>query len=127
MSAMMNNKDPKDFTFEEWQELYQSDPEKFEEMREDVIYGFLDSLPDKNKQILEKFQWRIDMERKRSKNPLQACIKMNEMLMKHFYSENGLYKLLERLSEKTEAMREREAEKMLSEDNVISLPLKRRD
>jgi len=123
----MNDKNPYNFTHEEWQELYEKDPEKFEEMREKAIQSLLDSLSNKNKEILEKFQWRIDMERKRSKNPLHSCIKMNEMLMKHFYSENGLYSLLDKLSQKAEEMQKNKGEKTFTNDKVIPLPLKEKD
>lgn len=53
------------FNFDEWMKLHQEDPEAFERERQSAIEAFLDSVPKERKEGLQKFQWRIDTERRR--------------------------------------------------------------
>jgi len=59
------------FNFDEWMELYKKNPDEFEKRRNVVIQSFIDSSKNKNK--LQKIQWRLNMSR-RNKNPLKATM-----------------------------------------------------
>lgn len=42
-----------------------------------------------NQQRLRHLQWRIDMERARAKNPVDAMIRLNKMMWNQFYAKDG--------------------------------------
>ncbi|NPB09461.1 MAG: DUF3135 domain-containing protein, partial [Thermodesulfobacteria bacterium] len=75
--------------FEELSRLAQEDPEAFEARRRALIEETISQAPEERQDRLRRFQWRIDMERKRAKTPLGACIKLNDMLMEMVYGEGG--------------------------------------
>ncbi len=93
---MKDNK-AREFDLDEWMNLAKMDPEAFEERRREAIRELIDNAPEHLKKRLEGLQWRIDMERNRCKTPLEACIKLHDMLMDHFYGENGLVDTINRL------------------------------
>jgi len=75
--------------FEELSRLAREDPEAFEARRQELIEEVISQVPEERQERLRRFQWRIDMERKRAKTPLGACIKLNDMLMEMVYGEGG--------------------------------------
>ena len=82
--------DKSDFGFIGWSELATSDPIAFESMREQTIEDFIQSVPESKQQHLRCLQWRIDQTRKLSRNPMDACIKLSQLMMESVHGENGL-------------------------------------
>ena len=78
------------FVFDDWKELAETNPQKFEQTRESMIAGIISSAPEKCRHRLEGLQWRIDMERKRSSNPMSACVRISSMMMDSLYGDKGL-------------------------------------
>lgn len=79
----------KRFDFDAWASLAQRDPEAFEVKRRDMIEQHIERAPEALRQRLRSFQWRIDMERRRSANPLQACIRISNMMWDRIYADRG--------------------------------------
>jgi len=79
------------FDFDEWAELAKLDPELFEDNRRKVIEEhFKQNIENRcsaGKRLLYGLQFRIDMERRKSKNPMDSSIRLSCMLMEHFYSK----------------------------------------
>jgi len=89
--------DEGDFEFTDWSKLATSDPIAFESMRERIIESFIQSTPKPKQQRLRCLQWRIDQTRKLSRNPMDACIKLSQLMMESVYGENGLINVMQEL------------------------------
>ena len=76
--------------FDAAMELARTDPEAFEQYRQDVIEALIARAPERNRQHLRCLQWRIDQERKRAPNPTAACVKLYRMMWDSFAGECGL-------------------------------------
>ncbi len=87
------------FDFEDWARLAQSDPAAFEAKRQDMIDKLIEGAPEELRQRLRSFQWRIDMERERSANPLQACIRISNMMWDLIYADRGFLWSLQAMSD----------------------------
>lgn len=86
--------------FEEWMTLASSEPQNFEQLRQDKISELIKSAPKKYQHRLLCLQWRIDQIReKNNASPMAACIAisglmwdtfghLNDLLQSH--AENGL-------------------------------------
>jgi hypothetical protein len=72
------------FNFDEWAALYRRDPEAFEKRRAEEIARLLQGAPETNRQRLEGMQCRIDLERRRAKTPLGACIRLSNLMWESF-------------------------------------------
>lgn len=79
-----------ELTFEEWQALAAKDPEAFEQARRRAIDAFIGGVKPPYRDRLQGLQWRIDMERRRSRNPLAACVRISRMMMNRVYGRGGL-------------------------------------
>ncbi len=77
------------FDFDEWMNLAKTDPAAFDARRKQVIDDLIENAPEHIRQRLKSFQWRIDMERARCENPLQACIKLSNMMWELVYGDRG--------------------------------------
>ena len=77
------------FDFDVWAGLAQSDPKAFEAKRLERIESLIQSAPEELRPRLRSFQWRIDMERRRCSNPLQACIRISNMMWDIIYADRG--------------------------------------
>lgn len=73
------------FNLDDWFRLAEEDIEAFESERLKLINQFIESGC--NKRLLNGLQFRINMERRRAKNPLDACIRISKMMNEQFYSE----------------------------------------
>jgi len=73
------------FNLNEWFKLAEEDIEAFEVEREKLLKAFIESGC--NKRQLNGLQFRINMERRRAKNPLDACIRISKMMNSQFYCE----------------------------------------
>ncbi len=78
------------FDFDEWKTLASNDPEAFERRRQAVIDDFLSSVPESRQRRLRGLQFRIDMERRRARTPLGACIKISSMMWDSLLGPQGL-------------------------------------
>ena len=101
------------FDFEYWQKLAKSDPELFEEKRLAVVNNVIADAPLESQQRLHQLQWRIDMERRRSKNPTDSCVRIYNMMWKQVYAKDGLLDALETLL----SYKEKAPEKKVAQKN----------
>lgn len=71
----------KDFDFDYWCRLAKDNPEEFEIQRKKEIDAYISGLNDSEIQDrMQRLQWRVEMERQRSKNPLDAAIRIYDMM-----------------------------------------------
>lgn len=89
------------FDFDTLAKLAKSDPEAFEIKRRELIAKLIDGAPESLRKRLIGFQWRIDMERQRCDNPLQACIRISNMMWDMIYADRGFLWSLQALSDPT--------------------------
>ena len=87
------------FDFDSLAKLAQSDPEAFEEKRLAMIGQLIEGAPEAMRQRLRGFQWRIDMERQRCDNPLQACIRISNMMWDMVYADRGFLWAMQALTD----------------------------
>lgn len=92
-----------EYDFDSLSQLAQSDPQAFEAKRLEMIGQLIASAPEEMRQRLHSFQWRIDMERERSDNPLQACIRLSNMMWDMVYADRGFLWSLQALANPAEA------------------------
>jgi len=78
------------FDFDAWMNLAKEDPDAFEAHRQQAIEEKLASAPPARQQRLRSLQWRIDMERRRYRNPQSACVHLFGMMWDSVYGDNGL-------------------------------------
>ena len=90
MTDAMQEKPIKVLDFDEAVELARTDPRAFEQYRRDIISLLINRAPERNRQQLRCLQWRIDQERKRASNPIDACLKLYRMMWDSFVGDSGL-------------------------------------
>ncbi len=66
--------------FDKLSELAKTEPGAFEAMRIELCQQFIDSAPVDLQRRLEGLQFRIDMERRRSGNPVKNCMTLSAMM-----------------------------------------------
>jgi hypothetical protein len=81
------------FSFDEWKKLAEENPEAFEFTRQFMIDSLIKQAKEADR--LKRLQWRIDMERRRSKNPMSACVRISSMMLDSFYADTGLAGVLQ--------------------------------
>ena len=86
-----------DFDFDEWSALAKSDPAAFEQKRLALIEEFLRELPPYDQKRLRGLQFRIDMERRRARTPMAACLKLSAMMWDSLLGSRGLKNALDSL------------------------------
>lgn len=64
--------------------MAQDDPEKLEQLRQDACEQLIQSAPEEYQRRLRGLQFKIDMERRKAKTPMAACIKISEMMHDSF-------------------------------------------
>ena len=82
------------FDFDYWASLWKDNPEAFEIERLQVIEAVIASAPEEKQRRLRSFQWRIEVERQRSKTPLAAYRRLSKMMWDSLLGEHGLLKML---------------------------------
>ena len=87
------------FDFDVWANLAQRDPQAFEAKRLEKIENLIQCAPEELRPRLRSFQWRIDMERQRCSNPLQACIRISNMMWDIIYADRGFLWALQVMSD----------------------------
>lgn len=83
------------FVFDEWKELAARDPEAFERRRERAIRQLIEQAPDRVRRRLEGLQWKVDLVRRRSRDPQQSCARLFSMMWDSVYGEGGLLSALQ--------------------------------
>jgi hypothetical protein len=76
--------------FDEWLVLAKEDPDAFEQRRSRLIDSFIQDAPDHLHHRLRGLQFRIDMERRRARTPMGACVRISGMMWDAFLGEGGL-------------------------------------
>jgi hypothetical protein len=72
------------FDFEEMVELARHQPELFEQKRTEMIESLIQQAPERLHQRLRGLQFRVDMERRRARHPMAACIRTYAMMWESF-------------------------------------------
>lgn len=80
-----------EFDFDILKELAENNPDHFEEVRQEIISDFIQSLPEERRHRMECLQWRIDRTREKSKTALAACMAITEMMWESFEQLNTLF------------------------------------
>ncbi len=106
------------FDFSEWSTLANTDPKAFEKKRELAIEAVILSMPDDKQQRIRRLQWRIDQERRLSKSPMAACIRLSNMMWENVLGENGLLDHLRYADLDKPAQKKH----LLSRSNILSFP-----
>ncbi len=87
-------------TFIDWATLAKEDPVAFEERRRQEIEKLISRAPVRVQHRLHCLQWRIDLERMRSPNPLSACVRLYSMMWDSILSDQGFLHALQKLTGK---------------------------
>jgi Protein of unknown function (DUF3135) len=74
------------FDFDEWAMLARTAPDEFEQRRHDIIESLIANSGHVRR--LRGLQWRIDLERKRARTPLQACVFLSSLMWDSFMDLN---------------------------------------
>ena len=71
--------------FERWSMLASSDPQKFEELRKDIISDLINRASSKRQKRLLGLQWQIDTIREQHKDSsIAACLAISELMWDTF-------------------------------------------
>ena len=97
----MSEQDNNSFDFDYWMNLAKENPSAFDEHRKNEVKALIESAPEHMHRRLYGLQWRIDMEVKKGKNPMDSCLRVYRMMLDSIYGENGLLEALTRVSENT--------------------------
>ena len=86
------------FDFDHWLALARDDPEAFEVERRALIEALiLRAAPDRQRR-LRGLQFRIDMERRRARTPMAACLRFQSLMWDSLVGPDGLYDRVSALS-----------------------------
>ncbi len=83
------------FDFDHWMKLAKEDPQAFESARQAKVEEFIASQQAFAQERLRRLQWRIEMERQRASNPMDAAIRIYDMMWESMGSN---FEALERLA-----------------------------
>lgn len=86
------------FDFDEWATLARNDPAAFEARRFALIEEFLRQFPPPDQRRLRGLQFRIDMERRRARTPMAACLRLSAMMWDSLLGSHGLKHALDALA-----------------------------
>ena len=96
----MSGNSVNDINFEYWANLASTDPQKFEQLRQDKISAFIEKASSHRQKRLRGLQWRIDLIREQHKDSATAaCLAISELMWETFeqlaellqsQTENGL-------------------------------------
>lgn len=75
-----------EFDFNEWSELYKSDPEGFEKKRLEVLNDFIEknSKDEESKRKMQQTLFKLNATIQTSKNHLESCMKCFNMMWDSF-------------------------------------------
>lgn len=89
------------FNFDEWMQLAQENPEKFEEKRKNAIEAVITGAHGTSQKRLEGLQWQIEQMRTSTDNPMAACMRISKLMWENVQGEDGLVDTLNQLTGKT--------------------------
>lgn len=72
-------------TFDELLRIAEESPEQLEVLRQELVEDAINNAPKSYERRLRGLQFQIDMERRRSKTPMAACIRISKMMHDHLY------------------------------------------
>jgi len=78
------------FDFDEWARLARTDVDAFEAKRLALIEDFLCQFSGPGLRRLRGLQFRIDMERRRARTPMAACLRLSAMMWDSLLGQHGL-------------------------------------
>jgi hypothetical protein len=78
------------FDFDRWAELAKADPQVFEAWRLALIEETIAGAPADCRQRMRGLQFRIDLERRRARTPLKACMRISSLMWQSVMGEDGL-------------------------------------
>lgn len=87
------------FDFGCWMRLARSDPQAFERRRKEVLAQAIRQASPSQRRRLEGLQCRIDLERRRARTPMAACLRLSSMMWASVHDE--LAPALRRLTART--------------------------
>ncbi len=70
--------------FDQLKEMAENDPEQLEQLRIRLCEQVIQDAPEKYRRRLRGLQFRLDMERRRAKSPMTACIAISGMMHDSF-------------------------------------------
>lgn len=70
-----------DLSFDEWKDLYDSEPERFEIYRKKLLYDLVNSAPERSKPRLRGLIFQMEAEAIRSKTPIAYSMRLATMMM----------------------------------------------
>ncbi len=70
-----------DLSFDEWCELHQSDPRRFNAYRLKILNDLIDSAPEQSKPRLRGLLFRMEGESRRSRSQLGYNLRLSSMMM----------------------------------------------
>jgi len=101
--------------FEKWSTLASSDPEKFEQLRQEKISSFIESATQERQQRLQGLQWQIDRTRERHKGSTRAsCLAISKLMWQTFEQLSAMIQ--------AQATNKAVADEAVDAANVISFP-----
>lgn len=81
----MSGNSVNDIDFEHWANLASTDPQKFEQLRQDKISAVINRAPGHRQQRLRGLQWQIDTIRDQHKeSAMAACLAISELMWETF-------------------------------------------
>lgn len=86
----MEEKNPLEFTPEEWTALYEKDPQLFERKRVEAIENMIAKAPSEKQEGLRVMQWQIDKRLHGSKTPLGRMQIMQTIFYDAVFLPGGL-------------------------------------
>ena len=109
----------KGFDFDYWKNLSKNNPEAFESARKQEIDQYISNLKDENVQDrMRRLQWRVEMERKRSKSPMDSAVRIYDMMWE------SVGKNFEAIQDLTEQFKPEEERKSTKPSNAKVLAFK---
>jgi hypothetical protein len=70
--------------FDELLILAKQDPKRLDALKRDVTEAWIEQAPVEHQRRLRGIQFQIDMEVRRAKNPMDACIRVSNMMHESF-------------------------------------------
>jgi len=70
-----------DLSFDQWCEIHQSDPRRFDSYRLKILNDLIDSAPEESKLRLRGLLFRMEGESRRSKSQLGYNLRLSSMMM----------------------------------------------
>ena len=70
--------------FDKLREMAENSPEQLEELRRKLCDRLIQDAPERYRRKLRGLQFRVDMERRRAKSPMAACIAISGMMHDSF-------------------------------------------